>query len=404
MRKNKFTEELVNASTTYYDTDNEEILNARKTYTELEKKYSEEIKEEREKVIVAGGLKIIGTERHESRRIDNQLRGRAGRQGDPGESRFYISLEDDLMKIFGGDMITSVYDKLGATAEEMPIQFSIITSTIERAQKRVEGRNFSIRKHVLQYDDVMNTQRNIIYDQRRKVLNGENIRDSIMNMINSIGSELVAGHIAGISDGEKLDKSGIELELQKVFAINNLESMNSGKLNIGDITEELVEKATNIYEDKEKIIGENEIRELERVVMLKVVDQKWMDHIDNMDRLKEGIGLRAYGQKDPVVEYRIEGANAFDEMIADIKYDVVTFMFNAKKADNVKRSNVVNITGAGLANTNSMNLGDGSGDGSGENVKQKPVIDPVINENKNVGRNDQCPCGSGKKYKQCCGK
>ena len=408
MRKNKFSEELITEATSFYETEDVEILEARRTYIELEEKYLEEIKAERNQVIGAGGLKIIGTERHESRRIDNQLRGRSGRQGDPGESRFYISLDDDLMKIFGGDMITSVYDKLGVVAEDTPIEFPIITSAIERAQKRVEGRNFSIRKHVLQYDDVMNVQRGIIYNQRRQVLDGEDIKNNILTMMNSIAEEIVSNYLSGIHHEEEFNVDGINSELKKVFGIGSLASLKSGNLNIGDVSEELKEKAHEIYEQKEKQIGEQELRKLERVVMLRVVDQNWMDHIDNMDRLKEGIGLRAYGQKDPVVEYRMEGADAFDEMVAEIKYGVITFLFNAEKAATVVRKSAVNITGAGLDNSMKMNtnLGDGSGDGTSEVPKQqqKPTAQPIRNENKNVGRNAPCPCGSGKKYKQCCGK
>ncbi len=399
MRKKGYSDELIEQATAHNETDDEQILNARKVFEELENRYKKEIADEKEKVIAAGGLKIIGTERHESRRIDNQLRGRSGRQGDPGESRFYIGLDDDLMKIFGGDMVTSVYNRLGAD-ENLPLQLGMLSKAVESAQKRVEGKNFSIRKHVLQYDDVMNTQREIIYKQRREVLDGENLKDNILKMIATTAETIVLNYVSGLERKEDLNKEGLLSEIRMVFGIESLESLESNKLDEEKIIEELKIKAEEKYAQKEAEIGEEELRELERVVMLKVVDQKWMDHIDAMDELKDGIGLRAYGQKDPVVQYRIEGFDMFDAMVSDIRTDVVKILLNVQKADKVQRTQAAKITKEGVENTVRMNMGDGSG------VKEAkvPVNTPVVNDGPKVGRNDPCPCGSGKKYKNCCGK
>ena len=300
MRKNKYTEEMIEAANSFNETDDEEILKARKQFKALKGKYDKEIEEERQKVIAAGGLKIIGTERHESRRIDNQLRGRSGRQGDIGESRFYIALDDDLMKIFGGDMITKVYNTLGAD-ENMPIQAKILSKTVESAQKKVEGKNFSIRKNVLQYDDVMNQQREIIYAQRREVLDGKDLKASILKMVSGVAEDLVKIY-ANVPEGDNIDLEGLKLQIKTIFGIDDLEALQSEELDEEQLISELQEKALQKYNEKEQEVGEKEFRELERIVMLKVVDEKWMNHIDSMDELKDGIGLRAYGQKDPVVQ------------------------------------------------------------------------------------------------------
>ena len=392
MKKNKVPENLIEESNTYYETDDQEILKARETFKELENKYNESIKEEKQKVIEAGGLKIIGTERHESRRIDNQLRGRSGRQGDPGESKFYIGLDDDLMKIFGGDAITKVYDRLGAE-ESMPIDSRIITNAVENAQKKVEGRNFSIRKNVLKYDDVMNAQREIIYAQRRQVLDGENISDNISNMVDSVAEDLVSMYTE-IEDNQ-VNVESLNTEILNIFGLDILDYIKENKTNPSAISEELKKKAHEKYKEKETEIGNDEIRELERVVMLKVVDEKWMNHIDSMDELKDGIGLRAYGQKDPVVQYRIEGFDMFDQMIADIKVDVVKILMNIRKQGEVRRQETAKITGAALEAIHSVDGGAKIG---------TDVDRTVRNEEPKVGRNDPCPCGSGKKYKNCCGK
>ena len=328
MRKNKIAHEIIEEADTYYETDDQEILKAREEFRTLVKKYDEQIKEEKEKVISAGGLKIIGTERHESRRIDNQLRGRSGRQGDNGESKFYIGLDDDLMKIFGGDAITKVYNTLGAD-ENMPIDSRIISNAVENAQKKVEGRNFSIRKNVLKYDDVMNAQREIIYKQRREVLDGENIHDNIVSMIEFVADNIVQMFVN--VETNELNIESLNTEIINIFGIDMLSYIKDNKNDLNAISAELKKKAMEIYAEKEQEIGQEEMRELERVVMLKVVDEKWMNHIDSMDELKDGIGLRAYGQKDPVVQYRLEGFDMFDEMVNDIKVDVTKILMHIRR-------------------------------------------------------------------------
>ena len=394
MRNLGYSLEQIEQSTAFNETDDTTVIESRNKFKELKEKYDKEIKEEKEKVIAAGGLKIIGTERHESRRIDNQLRGRSGRQGDPGESRFYISLDDDLMKIFGGDMITRVYNTLGAD-ENMPIEARMISNAVENAQKKVEGRNFSIRKNVLQYDDVMNTQRGIIYSQRRQVLDGENIKDSISNMINSLAEEIVNGYAS--DDG--INKEALQLEIAATYGITELDSLKVDNIEANQVISELQEKAHKMYEEKEVEFGENNLRELERVVMLKIVDERWMDHIDAMDELKDGIGLRAYGQKDPVVQYRIEGFDMFDQMVADIKLNVVKVLMNARKREGtIQRTESVKITGEGREDTKLVLSNNRTPNAS---TVQKT---PYVKKNAEVGRNEPCPCGSGKKYKNCCGK
>ena len=391
MNANKVPENLIEESNTYYETDDQDILRARETFKKLDEKYQEQIKEEKEKVIAAGGLKIIGTERHESRRIDNQLRGRSGRQGDPGESKFYIGLDDDLMKIFGGDMITKVYNKIGMD-ENVPIENKMISNAVESAQRKVEGRNFSTRKNVLKYDDVMNAQREIIYKQRREVLDGENLKDNILTMIKSLAEEVVLTYFAS---EEEVSVEALDTDIRNTFGIEMVDFIKENSKDSNAIIEKLQELALAKYDEKEQEIGNDDLRELERVVMLKVVDQKWMDHIDAMDELKDGIGLRAYGQQDPVVKYRIEGMDMFEEMVLDIKHDVVKILMNLRKQEDVKREEAAKITGAALQAINSLD--------NGEQIKSE-VNKTVVNEGPKVGRNDPCPCGSGKKYKNCCGR
>lgn len=395
MRKNRVPEYLIEESNTYYETDDQDILRAREQFNKLVEKYEEQIKEEKQKVIAAGGLKIIGTERHESRRIDNQLRGRSGRQGDVGESKFYIGLDDDLMKIFGGDAITRVYNTLGAD-ENMPIQSRMISKAVENAQKKVEGRNFSIRKNVLKYDDVMNVQREIIYNQRREVLDGEDIHENIVNMITTIAEETVSTYIEG-EDGKAVNAESLNTEISNIFGIDMAEFINAHEKDSNAIVEELEKQAIEKYQAKEEEITSEKMRELERVVMLKVVDEKWMNHIDSMDELKNGIGLRAYGQQDPVVKYRTEGMDMFEEMVANIKLDVVKILMNIRKQNgDVKRQEAAKITGAALEAINSV---DG-----GKKINTPEYSQTVVNEGPKIGRNDPCPCGSGKKYKNCCGR
>lgn len=359
---------------------NEELFAAREKYEELYKKYKEETKAEQEEVMKAGGLAIIGTERHESRRIDNQLRGRAGRQGDPGSSRFYISLEDDLMRLFGSERISSVVEKIGLE-EDMPIEHKMLTKSIEGAQKKVEGRNFGIRKHVLQYDDVMNKQREIIYAERRRVLEGENLQEQIENMIHSLIEEGVMSYSQDGFDAERF-----------VEYIYNL-FMPRGSIEVSDIenlkTEQVIEKvfeiAMKIYNGKEERIGSDRMREVERVVLLQAVDSHWIDHIDAMDQLRQGIGLRAIGQQDPVIAYTDEGFNMFNEMNAHIKEDTIKYLFNITIEEPVERKQVIDV------------------DHLSSNVDEDANSKTVRKED-TTGRNDDCPCGSGKKYKKCCGR
>ena len=395
MRKNKVPANLIEESNTYYETDDQDILRAREQFNKLVEKYDEKIKEEKEKVIQAGGLKIIGTERHESRRIDNQLRGRSGRQGDVGESRFFIGLDDDLMKIFGGDAITRVYNTLGAD-ENMPIASKIISKAVENAQKKVEGRNFSIRKNVLKYDDVMNTQRGTIYEQRREVLDGKDLHDNILGMIN-VAANVVVQSFTEVEGEVSVNIEALNTEILNEFGLDMSEFIKEHKNDPTAITEELIKEAEDKYRDKEEEITSEKMRELERIVMLKVVDEKWMNHIDDMDELKNGIGLRAYGQKDPVVDYREVGTKMFEDMILDIKMDVVKILMNIRKQNgNMQRQETAKITGAALEAINSV---DG-----GKKISTPEYSQTVVNEGPKVGRNDPCPCGSGKKYKNCCGK
>lgn len=330
-----------------------------------------------------GGLKIIGTERHESRRIDNQLRGRAGRQGDPGMSRFYISLEDDLMRLFGSDRITDIVNRLGLSDDE-PIESKMITGAIEQAQKKVEGNNFDVRKSLLQFDNVMNKQREIIYSQRASVLNGENIKDSILAMLRDIVETAVDAHTSDEKHREEWDIKGLIRYLEDLFIPRGrIKVENYEELTKDEMIENIVEIANSMYHQKEAELGEEQMREVERVVLLRAVDLKWMDHIDAMEQLKQGIGLRAYRQRDPVQEYQIEGMNMFDEMIYNIKEETVRFLYRVKAERKVERERVAEAT--------STNMDD--------SVKREP-----IRKEKKAGRNDQCPCGSGKKFKNCCGR
>ncbi len=397
MKENKVPLNLIEESNTYYETDDQDILRAREQFNKLQEKYEKEIKEEKEKVLAAGGLKIIGTERHESRRIDNQLRGRSGRQGDPGESKFYIGLDDNLMKIFGGDKVTKIYSALNVD-ENMPIEVRMISRAVENAQKKVEGRNFSIRKNVLKYDDVMNVQREEIYSQRRKVLDGMDLSNVISNYIDWVAETTVGTFNEADEKGKfTLNVESLSTEIQNTFGINMLEEIKANSDNPEEIINILKEKAHTKYKEKEIEIEKEQLREIERIVMLKVVDQKWMDHIDNMDELRKGIGLQGWGQKDPVVQYRIVGTEMFDEMIEAIKIDVVKLLMNLRKQEDLRRSETAKITKAALQSINSV-------DGGQSTLDNPDVNRTVVREQPKVGRNELCPCGSGKKYKNCCGK
>ena len=397
MKEEKVPANLIEESNTYYETDDQDILRAREQFKKLEAKYEEQIKDEKQKVIDAGGLKIIGTERHESRRIDNQLRGRSGRQGDPGDSKFYISLEDNLMKIFGGDRVTKVYSALNVD-ENMPIQVGMISKAVENAQKKVEGRNFSIRKNVLKYDDVMNVQREEIYSQRKQVLDGMDLNNVISNYIDWVAEATVETFNEQDEKGNlQLNTEALSLEIFNTFGINMQDELKDKANDVNSIIESLKEKAHQKYSEKEKEIPAEQLREIERVVMLKVVDQKWMDHIDAMDELRKGIGLQGWGQKDPVVQYRIQGTEMFDAMIEAIKVDVVKLLMNLREQKDLRRTETAKITKAALASINSV---DG-----GQSAIENPEVDRTIRrETPKVGRNDPCPCGSGKKYKNCCGR
>ena len=397
MKADKVPENLVEEADTYYETDDQDILRAREKFIKLKEKFDEEIKSEKQKVIDAGGLRIIGTERHESRRIDNQLRGRSGRQGDPGDSQFYIGLDDNLMKIFGGDRVTALYNTLNVD-ENMPIQVGFISKAVENAQKRVEGRNFSIRKNVLKYDDVMNVQREEIYRQRRQVLDGMDLSSNISNMIDWVADSTVDTFNEMDEKGNlHLNTTALSTEIQNIFGISMLDEIKEHIEAPTTIAEILKTKAHEKYAEKEKEIEPEQMREIERVVMLKVVDQKWMDHIDAMDELKNGIGLQGYGQKDPVVQYRIVGTDMFDEMIEAIKVDVVKLMMNLRQQKDLRRAEQAKITNTALQAIRSV---DG-----GQSTLENPDVDRTVRrEEPKVGRNDPCPCGSGKKYKNCHGK
>ena len=389
LRKAGLSDELIAESTGYADTDNEEILNARKMFTEAEAKYKDEIKAEADQVRAAGGLFILGTERHESRRIDNQLRGRAGRQGDPGESRFYLSLEDDIMRLFGSERVMGMMEKLGVD-EDTPIDAKILSNAIENAQKQVESRNFQTRKTVLEYDDVMNTQRKVIYEQRRKVLDGENLKESVQAMLSTVISTEVQAHMGELKHMDAENWREVCAQFRGLFLRPDEFKFTDEELQQYDaqaLTDLLQERASDIYARKEAELGEPLMRELERVMMLRVVDEYWMDNIDAMQELRQGIGLRAYGQNDPVVAYKKEGYEMFESMIAAIQAETIRRIFLARVqvgATTVKRERVAKVTGESA--------------GSDGTVKKQPV-----KKGQKVGRNDPCPCGSGKKYKKCCG-
>jgi len=386
LRKADIPEELLREANAYSETDDPEILDIRSRYEALLNKYKTQMADEAEKVRQAGGLYIIGTERHESRRIDNQLRGRAGRQGDPGESRFYLSLQDDLMRLFSSDRIMSMMDTLGLD-EDTPIDARILSNAVENAQKNVESRHFRSRKSVLEYDNVMNTQREVIYAQRQKVLDGENLRENMLSMLRSLIDSTVAEALSqtgGVADDDSLRT--VLGKLQGIYFPRGAYEAPEGKLTAEQLSDDLYTLAEQTYLRKEEAYGEAMMRELERVVMLRVVDEYWMDNIDAMDDLKQGIGLRAYGQHDPVIAYKEEGFQMFEAMIAAIREETVRrlFLVQLRPAQEVKREKVAKETSAAGA--------------AGKSVKAQPVR----NKDKKVGPNDPCPCGSGKKYKQCC--
>lgn len=358
------------------NTDDPSLLAYRKKYHDLVEKYKEEIKEEKQKVMEAGGLHIIGTQRHESRRIDNQLRGRAGRQGDPGSSKFYISTEDDLMRLFGGEMLKNLIQKYGE-GDDVPLKHKLITKRIETAQRNVEANNFRTRKHVLQYDDVMNQQRNIIYGERKKLLDEDNIKSQILDMIDSEIDFIVDSAALDFEKTAEWNAPAAALELERVFGVVPKEADTPNAMK-----EEVKDLILDEYKRREDEFGEENIRNIERILLLRVVDEKWMDQIDAMDQLKTGIGLRAYGQKDPVQAYQIEGSQMFEDMNREIRSDFLRFLFHVEDPEKVEKKRM------------SKNIKEGASEKQQTIKRQAPK----------VGRNDPCPCGSGKKYKNCCGR
>ncbi len=380
LRKKGYAEEIISEAMGFADTDNEEILKARSEFAELEARFKDEIKDEAEQVCRAGGLYIVGTERHESRRIDNQLRGRSGRQGDPGESQFFLSMEDDLLRLFGGDRMTRIMDTLNVD-ENLPIEVKILSNTVETAQKRLESQNYAIRKHVLQYDDVMNKQREIIYSQRDKVLDEADLKDTIISMFD----ETVDGSVDMYcpKGAEEADWNLAGLREKFLGWILSKDDSLEG-LTADEVKDLITTKGHEIYEKREEENTPEVTRDLERMILLRNVDINWMDHIDAMEELKKGIGLRAYAQKDPVVMFKFESFDMFDEMTATIREDTVKQLFTVKvtKSQEIKREQVAKVTGT--------NSGDGT-------ETKRPV-----RKGAKVGPNDPCPCGSGKKYKKCC--
>ena len=442
MRRMQMPEEIIAESTAFGDTDDEEILAARKTFSELNAKYKEEIKDEAEEVRAAGGLFIMGTERHESRRIDNQLRGRSGRQGDPGKSRFYLSTEDDLMRLFGGDRMKAIMERLNAP-DDVPLENKMLSNIIESSQQKVESRNFAIRKNVLQYDDVMNRQREIIYAQRDQVLDGENIKDQILKMIEQTIESTVKSFCP---DDVPHDNWNLESlrdyylgwlidETEMKYTAEDLEGLEQI-----DLIRELNDKAMELYKGNEEILPEETMREMERVYLLKNVDTYWMDHIDAMEQLKQGIRLRAYGQRDPVVEYRFEGFDMFDQMIATIRENTVKMVLVAprrilaiqKQQEEMQRRAMeqqARAAAAAKAQQERAAAAQEQARLAAQQAQQNQKLNVVFKREQvakptatsgdgtdsanrtvrktakqKVGRNDPCPCGSGKKYKKCCGR
>lgn len=381
MKKQGYGEYVIESLDSFLPSTDEELVAARNVYNELYKKYKKMTDEDKKKVIEVGGLYIIGTERHESRRIDNQLRGRSGRQGDPGKSRFFVSLGDNLMRLFGGETIQK-YAESGKFPEDEPMEFRTITKAIERAQTKVESNNFGIRKNVLKYDDVMNAQRKVIYAERDKVLDGEDMHESIVAMIKDIIANAIDTYCQD-PKSENWEMEALMTYINTFIPEGTLDLTRLNSYNKKTFTDYVTQKALEVYGEKEEAIGKEKFREIERVILLMVVDRKWMDHIDAMDQLRQGIGLRAFGQQDPVRAYNNEGFEMFEDMNHSIKEDTVRGMFNVQPVEEIERKQVAHETSAT----------------GGEEEINKPVV-----KGKKIGRNDPCPCGSGKKYKNCCGK
>jgi preprotein translocase subunit SecA len=393
MRDKGFSEDLISAATSYAATSDPDILAAKEEFRRHFDAFEKKVGEEKLQVTEAGGLRIIGTERHESRRIDNQLRGRSGRQGDPGSSVFYISLEDDLARVFGGDRLRRI---AGDEDDEAPFQMRIMTRLIEQAQKNIEGRNYSIRKQVLEYDDVMNRQREIIYGERNKVLTGQNVHDEILTMVRSRAEHIVDTYADPQTDWTEWDTDGFNAEIRRSLMPLREEFLTEDILDnftIDEIEGQIIDTVTaDLNEKAEKAKAEAgvDFAEVERLVLLRIVDSKWIDHIDAMDNLRRGIGLRGYGQQDPVIAYKKEGFEMFDRMIDAIREDTVAYLarVNIQKAEPARRE----VPRVLVMNRQPPVMGDS---------KAKPDRPKATVK---VGRNDPCPCGSGKKYKNCCGR
>lgn len=408
MRRRSYEEDAISYASSFVPLEDPDLITARKEYNELLTRFKAERSEEQQKVRELGGLHIIGTERHESRRIDNQLRGRSGRQGDPGATQFFISLEDELMRLFGGERIQGIVGKLGMNEDE-PIEANMLTKSIENAQKKVEGRNFGIRKYVLQYDDVMNKQREIIYGERRRVLYGEDLRTHIMSMVEELVDENIEFCTAASKYAEEWDIAGLENALRKIcsaFKGFNYTEEDIQSLDGYTLKEDTMRLFEEAYAVKEEEIGIERMRELERMILIRVVDNKWMDHIDAMDQLRHGIGLRALGQQDPARAYAQEGFEMFDLMIKNIKEDTVKFCFNVTIQTDTTRKQIMG-TGEGrkedFADTANEDEGEYSNGPSATRIPEREHKQETVRKGETIGRNDPCPCGSGKKYKKCCG-
>lgn len=417
LKRRGYEDEDISFATSFVPSDDPEKLAVRDEFNQLLEKYKQERAPEQEQVKALGGLSIIGSERHESRRIDNQLRGRAGRQGDPGRTQFFISLQDELMRLFGGERMQGLVTKLGVSEDE-PIEAGMLTKSIENAQKKVEGRNFGIRKYVLQYDNVMNKQREVIYGERHKVLFGEDLRDNIMSMMGELVDEVVEPVTVASKFAEEWDFDVLNTNLKKIWAefpgVSYTEE-EKNSLTEDELKDSIKQILEEMYKAKEDEIGAERMRELERMILIRVVDNKWMDHIDNMDQLKNGIGLRGLGGQDPAAAYAQEGFDMFELMIQSIKEDTVKFCYNVTFKTNTQRKQVI---GAGEGRKEEFVDEGGTIDGSGAigvmNTGSVPGATKVPEREQKqetfrrteakVGRNDPCPCGSGKKYKNCCGR
>lgn len=412
MKKERFSDEAISFATSFIKSDDPEMNQARETFNRLHEQFKAERKEEQEKVVSLGGLCIIGTERHESRRIDNQLRGRSGRQGDPGQTQFFIALEDELVRLFGGERMQKLVERMGLEEDEA-IEAGMLSRAIEGAQKKVEGKNFGIRKYVLQYDNVMNKQREIIYDERRKVLFGEDLRDYIMNMADTILNAIIDPIVVDSKFPEEWDFETLNRNLRKItnryegktsYTTQQLNAMTQDSLR-----EEVLADFHKLYEEKEQEIGMEQMREVERMILLRVVDNLWMDHIDAMDQLKSGIGLRALGQQDPAAAYAKEGFDMFEQMISAIQEDTVKYCYNVTVETRTERKTIMeaeSATKSEFVDEDQVRTMQGGGqlpEGAQVPAREQKK-EPVRRDQPKVGRNDPCPCGSGKKYKNCCGK